>query len=43
MHAQARAETLRALLAVPSDSAARRREAELVAASAVRDPLEHID
>jgi hypothetical protein len=41
MHVQARAETLRALLDVPSDSTPE--GAELVAVSAVRDPLKHID
>jgi len=43
MHAQASAEALRVLLDVPSDSAPEGAEAELVAVSAVRDPLEHID
>jgi hypothetical protein len=44
-HAQASAETetLRVLLDVPGDSAPEGAEAELLAVSAVRDPLEHID
>jgi hypothetical protein len=41
MHAQERAETLRVLLDLPTDSTPE--GAELVAVSAVRDPLEHID